>query len=114
MKAFYDVLKVPLQLYGITYRCDHPLYDECTLYLVKDRGLAVIQQRFDPETKMSWWSKVDPWLANDLYLSSNFPSVFKELSGLPEYGIYPTITVRKLMWKLRMKPMKKEKWEFDP
>ena len=30
-------------------------------------------------------------------------------------GLYPTVTVRKLMWALRMKPLKKERWEtvFD-
>ena len=30
-------------------------------------------------------------------------------------GFYPTVTVRQLMWAIRMKPMKKERWEtvFD-
>ena len=111
MRAFYDKPKVPISLYGVRYFCDHPLYNECTLYLIGKKGLAVIQQRFDPATKSSWWSYVDPWLANDLYLSGGFIDAFKELSGESKDGLYPTITLRKLMWKLRMKPLKKEYWE---
>ena len=113
MRSFYDKEHVPIQLYGKTYYCNHPLYNECTLYLIKDRGLAVIQQRFDPITKHSWWGRIDPWLANDIYLSSKFIDVFKELATKEEDGLYFTISVRKLMWKLRMKPMKKEIWEFE-
>lgn len=31
------------------------------------------------------------------------------------HGYFPTVTVRQLMWALRMKPLKKERWEtsFD-
>lgn len=43
-------------VYGNTYICDHPVYDSCTLYQVNDKGLAVIQQRFDKETKSTYWS----------------------------------------------------------
>lgn len=30
-------------------------------------------------------------------------------------GLYPTVTVRQMMWALKMKPMPKERWEtvFD-
>jgi hypothetical protein len=30
-------------------------------------------------------------------------------------GLYPTVTVRQIMWSLKMKPIPKEKWEtvFD-
>ena len=31
------------------------------------KGMAVIQQRFDTDTKSTWWSEVDPWLTDDLY-----------------------------------------------
>nr|DAP49012.1 MAG TPA: hypothetical protein [Caudoviricetes sp.] len=30
-------------------------------------------------------------------------------------GLYPTVTVRQIMWALKMKPIQKERWEtvFD-
>lgn len=35
-------------IYGLEYACDHPVYDKCTLFRINDKGLAVIQQRYDP------------------------------------------------------------------
>jgi hypothetical protein len=34
--------------FGDIYVCNHPVYDRCTLFTINDRGLAVIQQRYDP------------------------------------------------------------------
>ena len=45
-------------VYGQLYICDHPVYNRCTLYLITDKGLAVIQQRFDARTKTTWWSEI--------------------------------------------------------
>ena len=98
MRIFYKKPDVYTKVYGETYYCNHPKYNRCTLYLIKDKGLAVIQQHYDKETKHTWWDEVDPWLANDLYLSRNFMTAFNELSGqCDDKGIYPTIEVRKLM-----------------
>ena len=46
-------------MYGNTYICDHLVYDRCTLYQIDNKGLAVIQQRYDQETKTTWWSEID-------------------------------------------------------
>lgn len=102
-------------MYGVTYICDHPVYNSCTLYQIEDRGLAVIQQRYDSTSKKTWWGEVDPWLTDELYLHPNFKKVFDERSGECKNGLYPTITVRQLMWALKMKPLKKNRWEtcFD-
>lgn len=101
--------------YGETYACDHPVYSECTLYVIKSKGLAVIQQRFDPESKTTWWGPIDPWLADELYLTAGFKAYFDERASEPRDGLYPTVTVRQAMWALRMKPLKRERWEtvFD-
>lgn len=64
--------------------CDHPVYKRCTLYLIGDKGLSVIRQRYDPETKKTWWTEIDPWITD---------------------GLYPT--VRQIMWALKTKPIKK-------
>jgi hypothetical protein len=79
------------------------------------RGLAVIQQRYNSETKRTWWSEIDPWLTDSLYLHPKFVKLFEERSGENVDGIYPTITIRQLMWALKMKPLPKERWEtcFD-
>lgn len=102
-------------LYGITYTCDHPVYDNCTLFQLDTRGLAVIQQRYDPVTKTTWWGEIDPWLNDTLYLHPGFKDFFDERSGECRDGLYPTVTIRQMMWALRIKPIPKERWEtcFD-
>ena len=111
MKYYYEKPKKWIGA-GELYLCDHPMYNRCTLFQNGSKGLAVIQERYNEKTKTRWWSSIDPWLAGDIFLSENFDTVFKELSAeADENGIYPTIQVRKLMWKLRMKPLKKEIWE---
>jgi hypothetical protein len=102
-------------MYGIEHKCDHPVYDTCTLFKIGDKGLAVIQQRFNPSDKTTWWSSVDPWLTDDIYLHPRFIKLFEDRAREATDGLYPTITIRQLMWALKMKPMKRERWEtcFD-
>lgn len=115
MRYFYKKPEICLSMYGETYCCDHPVYSTCTLFKIGDKGLAVIQQRYDPKTKRTWWSELDPWLTDSIYLHKNFKKYFDGRSGLCTDGLYPTVTVRQLMWALRMKPLKKQRWEtcFD-
>ena len=65
MRYHFDKPEIYLTLYGERYICEHPVYNSCTLYRIEERGLAVIQQRFDSETKSTWWSEVDPFRKND-------------------------------------------------
>lgn len=115
MRYYYTPPDIYYAQYGITYKCDHPVYNECTLYRIGEQGLAVIQQRFIFETKMTYWSAIDDYLVDDLYLHRGFLSYFKRYAGLPKNGLYPTVTVRQIMWALRFHPLKREKWEtvFD-
>ena len=115
MRHHYSKPKIYISAHGRPYPCDHPAYSLCTLYLDGGLSLAVIQQRFDPETKSAWWADIDPWLTDDIYLHPRFPGFFKERAGKAEGGLYPTVSVRQLMWALRMKPLKRERWEtaFD-
>ena len=62
---------------------------------------------------MTYWGVVDPELANDIYISEGFEEYFRKFSGREKDGIFPTVQVRKLMWALRMKPLRKEFWEED-
>lgn len=115
MRYHYEKPDFYAGMYGKDYICDHPVYSVCTLFQIGDKGLAVIQQRFDPATKSISWGSVDPWLADALYLQPGFKEFFDMRSGVCEKGLYPTVTVRQLMWALRMKPLKRERWEtvFD-
>lgn len=115
MRHHFDKPEIYLSIYGKRYICNHPLYDSCTLYTIGGEGLAVIQQRFDPETKSTWWSEIDPWLTDTLYLHPGFQEYFSKRACPPENDIYPTVTIRQIMWALRMKPIAKERWEtvFD-
>lgn len=115
MRYHYEKPAVYSSMYGTTYECDHPVYNVCTLYLVKNKGLAVIQQQFDPETKSTRWGEVDPCLIDALYLHPGFNEYFQERSGECTDGLYPTVTIRQIMWALKLKPLSRERWEtyFD-
>ena len=102
-------------MYGKIYICNHPVYSRCTLYLIGKKGLAVIQQRRIPETKSTYWTEIDPWLVDALYLNEGFKKFFDNRAGECEDNLYPTVTIRQIMWALKMKPLKRERWEtcFD-
>ena len=101
--------------FGKTYKCNHPVYNRCTLYLIEDKGLAVIQQRYDWKSKHTWWTEIDPWLVDELYLHKNFRDYFILHADTCSNGLYPTVTIRQIMWGLKMKPIKRQSWEtvFD-
>lgn len=115
MRYHYEKPAIYLSRYGITYKCNHPVYDKCTLYLIGDKGLGVIQQRYNSDTKTTWWSEIDEWLTDALYLHENFKLYFDKRAGKQENGLYPTVTIRQIMWALKMKPLQKARWEttFD-
>lgn len=115
MRYHFDKPEIYRITYGQTYKCNHPVYSKATLYLIKDKGLCVIQQRYNRVTKHTWWGEIDPWLIDELYLNGRFQEVFNTFADKPQNDIYPTITIRQIMWRLRMKPLKKECWEttFD-
>ena len=75
----------------------------------------MIQQRYVERNKHTYWSEIDPWIANCLYLNPQFAALVNERGKEPVDGLYPTITVRQAMWAVKMKPLKKLQWEtvFD-
>lgn len=115
MRYHYKKPAIYLSMYGEHYICEHPVYNCCTLFKIGEKGLAVIQQRFDSETKSTWWSEVDSWITDDLYLHPGFKEYFENRAGDCVDGLYPTVTIRQIMWALKMKPIPRERWEtvFD-
>lgn len=115
MRYHYEKPNLYSSMYGTTYICNHPVYDSCTLFQIGSKGLAVIQQRFDEDTKNTHWSEIDPWLTDALYLNPGFKKFFDDRSGECVNGLYPTVTIRQIMWALKLKPLLKERWEtcFD-
>ena len=115
MRYHYKKPAIYVSMYGETYICNHPIYNRCTLFKMNNKGLAVIQQRFDGDTKCTYWTEVDPWLTDALYLHPKFKSYFNERSGTCTDGLYPTVTIRQMMWAFKMKPIPRERWEtvFD-
>lgn len=102
-------------MYGSVYICNHPVYNRCTLFKIGNLGLSVIQQRFDSRTKKTWWTEIDPWLNDMLYLHPKFKVYFDERAGECVSGLYPTVTIRQMMWALKIKPIPRDRWEtcFD-
>lgn len=115
MRYHYEKPAPYSSMYGSTYICKHPVYNKCTLFKINDKGLAVIQQRYNPADKTTYWGTIDPWLSDELYLHAKFEEFFNERAGECENDLYPTVTIRQLMWALRMKPLPRERWEtcFD-
>lgn len=81
MKYHYTKPTEYSSMYGQLYECNHPAYNHCTLYLIGDKGLAVIQQRYDKKSKCTWWSEIDRCLTDALYLHSKFKSVFDKYAS---------------------------------
>lgn len=115
MRYHYEKPDMYLSMYGVMYICNHPVYSNCTLYLIGNKGLAIIQQRYDPETKTTWWGEIDPWLTDPLYLHPKFKEFFESRAGEATDGLFPTVTIRQIMWAFKMKPLPRERWEtcFD-
>lgn len=115
MRYHYEKPAIYSSLYGRIYICNHPAYSRCTLYEIGKKGLAVIQQRYDPKTKTTWWCEVDPWLTDALYLHPGFKPYFDKRAETCTDGLYPTVSIRQIMWALKMKPLPRERWEtcFD-
>ena len=115
MRYHYERPSIYYSMYGSTYTCNHPIYDTCTLFLIGNRGLAVIQQRFNKRTKQTWWGEIDPWLNDLLYLHPKFQEYFESRAEEIQNGLYPTVSVRQIMWALKLKPIPRERWEtcFD-
>lgn len=115
MRYHYERPSIYLSMYGTTYTCNHPVYSKCTLFRIKDKGLAVIQQRYDESTKSTWWGEIDPWLTDSLYLHDRFHEYFEARADISQNGIFPTVTIRQIMWALKIKPLPRERWEtvFD-
>lgn len=115
MRYHYEKPAIYSSMYGDTHICNHPVYDRCTLFQIDNKGLAVIQQRSNVKTKTTWWGELDPWLTDAIYLHPKFKEFFDKRSGECIDGLYPTVTVRQIMWALKMKPIPRERWEtcFD-
>lgn len=115
MRYHFERPKKFHSMYGETYICNHRVYSRCTLFNLNGKGISVIQQRFNPETKSTYWTEIDPDLTDVIYLNPNFIKFFENRARFPDNGIYPTVTIRQIMHALKMKPLPKERWEtvFD-
>ena len=102
MRYHYKKPDIYLSMYGKLYICNHPVYDRCTLFTIGDKGLAVIQQRFNPDTKTTYWTEVDSWLTDSLYLHPKFKKFFDERAGECTDGLYPTVSIRQIIKSSRI------------
>ena len=118
MKGYYQPTnRRRVSRYSTVYTCDHMLYNDCTLFRSGKFGLAVIQERFNPKTKVHFWGAIDPWVADDIYEAPRFSEVFNRLCSEKDVkGLYRTIEVRQLMHQVGLKPMRKQYYErpYDP
>ena len=50
MRYHYEKPEFYASMYGEIYICDHPVYTRCTLFVIGDKGLSIIQQRYEADT----------------------------------------------------------------
>lgn len=81
MRYHYKRPAMYKQIYGSKYKCNHPVYNTCTLFKINNKGLAVMQQRYCQKTKATYLDEIDKWLVDDLYLHKNFEKFFNNRSG---------------------------------
>ena len=93
------------------YKCNHPLYSACTLLKKGDKGIAIVQLRFNSRLKHFWYGPIETYLAEAIFSREGFFDLMSEKGAEPKDGLYPTMNVRKIMWALKMKPLRKEPWE---
>lgn len=97
---------------GFLYYCNHPLYNECTLFLLPSgKGLGVIQQRFNEKLKYTWWGRIDEKINVAISNAEELDEYLNDKARYSDKGIYPHVEVRKMMWALRIPPLKKQSWE---
>lgn len=118
MRYYSDIPYAKDTPFSRMYECPaHPVYRRCTLFERGGKGLAIIQQHYIQSVRFTWWGEVDPGIANRVYLHKDFQKkIFRKFAAPPDAdGCYPTLTIRQVMWALRMKPISKERWEtvFD-
>ena len=54
-------------------------------------------------------------MAKDIERQKSQVEYFKKMAGPAKDGCYPTVTIRQIMWALKMKPLERKPWEtyFD-
>lgn len=93
-------------------KLDHPLYNSCRLYKINETmGLAIVQKRFNPKLKVFFYNAPDSWIMDEVIKHPGFADYVFEHAANPDGDIYPTVTIRQVMYALKMKPLKKEPWE---
>ena len=91
---------------------ENPLYNSCRLYMISDEeGLAIIQKRFNPKLKVFFYNAPDAWIMDEILRNPKFADYVFEHAGECKDGIFPAVTVRQVMYALKMKPLEKEWWE---
>ena len=61
----------------------------------------------------TYWTEVDSWLTDSLYLHPKFKKFFDERAGECRDGLYPTVSIRQIMWALKMKPIQRQRYDID-
>lgn len=115
MGYHYEKPAIYLSKYGKIYTCSHPVYNKCTLFTIEEKGLSMIQQRFDPETKNHLVGLNRSLVNRHSILHPRFKEFFDNRAGECVNGLYPTVTIRQIMWALKIEPIPRELWEtfFD-
>ena len=112
MRYYYEPTNDTEIKYATFYHPPNELFDLGTLYYYDGMGLVIVQLEYDPLNKSYHFGPIPPGLANDIFEQPGFREFFLRFAkpSTPN-GEYPVMNVRKVMWSLRMKPLRKRDWE---
>lgn len=113
MRYYYELnTELDIPKYSILYHGPFEFFDLGTLYLIDGLGLIVVMPEFNRVDKTIKFGPLPPSLANDIYEQPGFREFFLRFAqpATPS-GEYPVMNVCKIMWSLRMKPLRKMDWE---
>lgn len=111
MRYHYEP-KNSIRIFGERFEHPKAIFRSATLYKIRGKGLLVVTENFDERTKSFYYEELPSYLANDIYIAGGFADYFRKTAKYPdENGLYPVVNIRKIMWALRMKPIKKAWWE---
>lgn len=67
-----------------------------------------MQKRYNRKLKIFWYGPIESWLADEVQGQDGFDAYFAKNAAKGTDGLYPTVEIRRLMWALKMKPLRKD------
>ena len=107
MKIHYKEETFEIPKYSKIHFQNLKLYSRGMLYERDGIGLVIVELKFDEKRKSFYYDAISGALSNRIYENDGFVKYFEENADSPKNGLYPSADARKVLWALKMPPLKK-------